>query len=225
MESNLNAKKFDVKKVVVLGMLAAFAYAAMMLTHSIPLSPLPFLTYDAKDVVIAMGGFMFGPFYALILSLVVSLVEMFTVSSTGFIGLAMNVLSSCGFAIVASFVYKQNRSIKGAVIGLVSGVIAASALMLLWNYLITPLYMNVSREEVAGMLTTIFLPYNLLKWSLNAVLTMLIYKPLVSALKSVHLLPPAENTMNKTVTLWVYAGSFVVLAVAVVLALMFTGVI
>lgn len=224
MESTLTKKKFDVKKIVVLGMLAAAAYGAMALTHSIPLSPLPFLTYDAKDVIIVIGGFMFGPLPALLLSLVVSALEAITLSSTGIIGFAMNVLSSCGFALTASIIYKQRRSLQGAIIGLVSGMITASALMLLWNYLITPLYMDISREQIVGMLASIFLPYNLIKAGLNAIIAMLLYKPLAKALKSVHLLPNEGSAVNKKATVWVYAVSFVMLAAVVVLALLFIGV-
>ena len=36
--------------------------------------------------------------------------------------------------------------------------------MLLWNYLITPIYMGMDREEiVVPMLIPVFLPFNLVK--------------------------------------------------------------
>ena len=43
--------------------------------------------------------------------------------------------------------------------------------------------MGLTREAVAAMLLPVFLPYNLLKCAMNAALTMLIYKPLVNALR------------------------------------------
>ena len=60
--------------------------------------------------------------------------------------------------------------------------------MLVWNYLITPLHMGLERPIVASMLIPVFLPYNLLKCAANAALTLLIYKPLVNALRRAHLL-------------------------------------
>ena len=55
--------------------------------------------------------------------------------------------------------------------------------MMLWNYLIAPIYMGHPREEIAKLLLTAFLPFNLIKGGLNAGLTMLLYKPVVTVLR------------------------------------------
>ena len=123
----------------------------------------------------------------------VAAVEMVTISATGPIGLIMNILSSCCFACVAAFLYKRNHTLKGAIIGLVVGCLSATAVMLLWNFLITPIYMGVPRETVAAMLVPVFLPFNLGKYILNAAITMLIYKPIVTALRKANLLAPSSN--------------------------------
>ena len=54
--------------------------------------------------------------------------------------------------------------------------------MLLWNYLIAPIYMGYPREAVVELLIPAFLPFNLIKGGLNAAITMIIYKPVVKAL-------------------------------------------
>lgn len=54
--------------------------------------------------------------------------------------------------------------------------------MMVWNYLVAPLYMGVPREEVAKLLLPAFLPFNLLKGGLNAAITMLLYRPVQSVL-------------------------------------------
>ena len=56
---------------------------------------------------------------------------MVTISSTGIIGCVMNILSTWGFACVAAIIYKRKHTLKGAVIGLVTGCLATTALMLL----------------------------------------------------------------------------------------------
>lgn len=68
-----------------------------------------------------------------------------------------------------------------------------TVLMLLWNYLITPLYMHTARADVAAMLVPVFLPFNLLKGCLNATITVLLYKPVVQGLRHAHLLPPSKT--------------------------------
>src|SRR5699024_6500923 len=74
-------------------------------------------------------------------------------------------------------------TMKGAITGLVAGCLLTTAVMLLWNYLITPIYMGYPREAVAELLLPAFLPFNLLKGGLNTVITLLIYKPIVTALR------------------------------------------
>lgn len=172
--------KTTTKKLTTLAMLCAIAYLVMVVGR-IPV--VMFLKYDPKDVIITIGGFIYGPVAAFVISATVSLIEMFTVSETGVIGLIMNILSTCGFACTAAGIYKKKHTMSGAVIGLISGTAVMTALMLLWNYLITPLYMHCPREEVMGMLVPVFLPFNLLKGAINTAVTLLIYKPVVTALR------------------------------------------
>ena len=72
-----------------------------------------------------------------------------------------------------------------------------TGVMLLWNYLITPLYMNVPRDVVVAMLPTAFLPFNLVKALMNGALTMLLYKPVVTALRKARLVPEHESSCQR----------------------------
>lgn len=183
-------RKMDTKKLTVLAMLSALAYLVMVIGR-IPV--VLFLKYDPKDVVIVIGGFLFGPLSAFLMSAVISAVEMLTVSDSGWIGLVMNVLSTCAFACTASVIYKKKHSMKGAVAGLVAGGLIMTMVMLLWNYFLTPLYMGMPREAIAELLIPAFLPFNLLKSGLNVAFTLLLYKPVSNALRKQHLMPVSEN--------------------------------
>lgn len=187
-------KKTETKKLTTLAMLAAIAYVVVFICHYVmpPIVEAPPLKLDFKDTVIIMSGFMFGPMSALLITVVVSVVEMVTISSTGPIGCIMNILSSAAFACSAAFVYKKLHRKKGAVIGLVTGVAVLSAVMLLWNYIVTPLYYGMPRSAVVPLLPAIA-AFNLLKGGLNMALTLFIYKPLVTALRRSHLLPESGN--------------------------------
>ncbi len=184
-------RKNRTRKLALLGMFSALAYVVMMVGR-IPI--VMWLKYDPKDVVITFAGLLFGPLSSLAVSAVVSLVEMVSVSDTGIIGCVMNILSTCSFACTAAFVYHRRRTMGGAVLGLVSGVLLMTAAMLLWNYLLTPLYMNQPRDQVAALLVPMFLPFNLFKGSLNAALTLLLYKPVVRALRRAKLLEAEEKS-------------------------------
>lgn len=106
------------KKLTTVGMLCAFAYAAAVIGR-IPL--VLFLKYDPKDIIIAICGLIFGPLASFSAALIVSLVEMFTISENSILGFLMNVISSCSFACTAAFVYKKKRKLSGAIIGLFCG--------------------------------------------------------------------------------------------------------
>ena len=147
--------KISAKKLVLLAMLAAVAY---MIVALIRIPVVLFLSYEPKDVVVTVGGFLLGPMASFLISLLVSLVEMVTISSTGPIGGLMNLLSTCAFSCTAAFVYKKRHTMTGAVLGLGMGTVMMISVMLLWNWLITPLYMGVTRETLEGMLLPVFLP-------------------------------------------------------------------
>ena len=173
----------DIKKTASIAMLSALAFLAR-LVFKIPVS---FLTFDIKDTVIALGGLVFGPVSGVVIALVVSLVEMI-ISETGPIGFIMNFVSSAVFAGVASLIYKFKRTFNGAIIGLYSSVAATTAVMLLMNVILTPIYQGVPRSAVIAMLPTLFLTFNFAKTLLNAAIVMLIYKPVVVALRKAKIL-------------------------------------
>lgn len=191
-------------------MLCALAYIVMAIGR-VPV--VLFLSYDPKDVIIALGGLIWGPMISFAVSLIVSFIEMITVSGTGWIGLIMNVISTCSFACTAAFIYKKKRTLSGAVIGLAVGAVTAITVMMLWNYLITPLYMGYPREAVVELLLPAFLPFNLLKSGLNAALTFLLYRPVVSALKSTGLI---DKTKSKNAEKRKTNIGLIILAVAII---------
>ena len=174
--------KLTVKKITTLAMLAAMAYIVMAFIR-IPLMPAaPFLEYDPKDIFFVIAGFLFGPLESLVIIVLVCLIEMVTVSTSGPIGLLMNVIASVCFVIPAALIYKKKKSLTFAVIGLAAGVLCMTGSMVLWNWLISPLYMGVPQEVIVPMLPTVFAPFNLIKAGINMALTLMIYKPISAIL-------------------------------------------
>ena len=200
-------------------MLSAVSYLIVSLVR-IPV--VLFLSYEPKDVIITVGGFLMGPMASFVISLVVSLLEMVTFSQTGPVGALMNLLSTCSFACTAAFVYKKRRTLNGAVLGLACGTVVMVTVMLLWNWLITPLYMGVTRDAVAGMLIPVFLPFNLLKAGFNSAFVLVLYKPLVTALRKTGLIS-TKPANNGSVKLGIYLLGMGLLACCILLLLVYQG--
>jgi len=180
--------KWNIRKVTGLAMVAAISYAVMLMGFRF-IPSANYLKYEAKDVILTIGGFIYGPVGALAAAFVVALTEMMTISETLYYGFIMNFAAAAAFAGVASLIYAKVRTIKGAVLGLVFGSLSMTAVMMLLNYVITPVYTGMPREAVAAMLVPVFMPFNLIKAGLNSALIMLIYKPLTEALRYARLLP------------------------------------
>lgn len=185
-------RKIDTKKLAVLAMLTALAYVVMWMSKILP-SVNDFLDFDFKHVVICIGGFIYGPMAAGMIAVVDCVIEMITISGTGPWGCLMNIIGTASFCCTACWVYKKDHTMKGAVIGLSLGVIVMTALMLLWNYLVTPIYQGMPRSAIADMLVPVFLPFNLVKGGMNMAATLLLYKPIVSALRHAKLVPESEG--------------------------------
>ena len=196
------------KKLTAAAMLCAIAYAVMAVGR-IPV--ILFLKYDPSDIVITLGGLIWGPMTSCTTAIIVAIIEMITVSDTGILGCIMNIVQSLSFACTAGIIYKKKHTLSGAVVGLVSGCIITTIVMMLWNYLITPLYMGYPREAVAELLLPVFLPFNLIKGGLNAAFTFLLYKPVITALRKSGYAPTAERERSDR-----HAGLFL-LAIMVIL--------
>lgn len=206
------------RKITTIGMLCAVTYVIMAVGR-IPV--VMFLKYDPSDVIVTLGGLIWGPMTSCIVSVVVASVEMVTVSSTGILGCIMNIVQTVSFACTASAIYRKKRTMSGAVIGLSAGCITSVLLMMLWNYLITPLYMGYSREAVAELLLPVFLPFNLLKSVLNAALTFVLYKPVITALRKggYAAMPEKESRRQKRNGMTLLAVLLIVTCVLIILAM------
>ena len=210
------------KKLTTIGMLCTLAYTAAVVGR-IPL--VLFLKYDSKDVIIVIGGFIFGPITSFAVTVIVSVVQMLTVSGTGILGCIMNIISSCSFACTAAFIYKRKHKLSGAILGLFCGWVCQVAVMMLWNYLIAPIYMGYPREAIVELLIPAFLPFNLIKGGLNAAVTMLIYKPVVTALRRSNLVESKQDPDKMRINIGVLLVALIMVITCVLLILSFNGII
>lgn len=177
------------RKMITVAVFGAMAFVSMLLLRI----PVGFLTLDFKDIFITVCGLAYGPMAAFAISLIVPLIEMISISSTGVYGMVMNFLSSAAFSVVASLIYKYKKTLFGAVCGLICGVFSMTAVMMIANLIITPFYMHVSVADVAALIPKLLLPFNLTKAVLNAALVLMLYKPISTLLKKMGMLEKGAN--------------------------------
>ncbi|MDE6602889.1 MAG: ECF transporter S component [Lachnospiraceae bacterium] len=206
------------KKLTTIGMLCALAYVAVVVGR-VPL--VLFLKYDPKDVIIVIGGLIFGPLTSFTVTVIVSVVQMFTISGTGILGCIMNIISSCSFACTAAFIYKRKHKLSGALLGLFCGWGCQVVVMTLWNYLIAPIYMGYPREAIVELLIPAFIPFNLIKGGLNAAITMLLYKPVVTALRRSNLIEAKQDSGKMRINIGILLLALLMLVTCVLLILSF----
>lgn len=204
---------FDIKRVVGMALFSALAYAVTFVFRI----PVDFLTFDAKDAVLTIAAFIYGPVSAIIMSAIPALIEFITISSTGPWGLLMNFASSACFSFVASFIYKYRRSFNGAILGLYASVIITTLQMIVLNIFVTPIYMGVPREVVFDLLPLPIIPFNFAKSLMNAAFAMLLYKPVSVAMKRTRLIPGrVDLKFNRQSVIMLTVGALTLVAAIVI---------
>ncbi len=180
-----------------------------------------FLNYDPKDIIIVIGGFIYGPFVCFIMSAITSVLEIMFRGGT-ILDILMNMISTCTFALTAAYFYQKNHTKKGAVIGLTLGIIGCTISMLVWNYIVDPIYFQMPREAVVAMLPAIGL-FNVIKSGLNMAVTLFLYKPIVTILRNTNFVE--KNSQEVSISKEIMIIAAFIFITALVLILVFQGII
>lgn len=188
----MNNKKVNIQKIVGIAMFAALAFVVSLVFRF----PVMFLTFDAKDAIITLAGFIFGPLAAVITSLLAATIEL-SISDTGIYGFIMNFASSATFSFTASLIYKYKRTFLGSIIAFYSATAVLTAVMVGMNVLVTPFYMGAPREAVIELIPSVLLPFNLAKALMNSAIAMLLYKPVITALRRAGLIKTKDGLLKR----------------------------
>ena len=190
-------KKDTTHNLTVAAMLSAVAFILMFIEFPIPMLILAFIKMDFSDLPALLGAFALGPVYGVIISFMKNLLHIVIKgTSTACVGELSNFILGAIFSAVAGYLYKHHKSRKTAIIGAVAGAVAMGVLSVPSNYFVVyPAYVqfyHMPLEAILGMYQAILpsadslikclilfnLPFTLVKGLLDAVLCMLIYKPL-----------------------------------------------
>lgn len=190
-------KKNTTRNLTVAAMLSAVAFILMFIEFPIPMLIPAFIKMDFSDLPALLGAFALGPVYGVIISFMKNLLHIVIKgTSTACVGELSNFILGAIFSAVAGYLYKHHKSRKTAIIGAVAGAVAMGVLSVPSNYFVVyPAYVqfyHMPLEAILGMYQAILpsadslikclilfnLPFTLVKGLLDAVLCMLIYKPL-----------------------------------------------
>ena len=190
-------KKDTTHNLTVAAMLSAVAFILMFIEFPIPMLIPAFIKMDFSDLPALLGAFALGPVYGVIISFMKNLLHIVIKgTSTACVGELSNFILGAIFSAVAGYLYKHHKSRKTAIIGAVAGAVAMGVLSVPSNYFVVyPAYVqfyHMPLEAILGMYQAILpsadslikclvifnLPFTLVKGLLDAVLCMVIYKPL-----------------------------------------------
>ena len=192
----MDTKKLrNLVRIAILGAIGA----VLALIPGIPIIP-PIYKLDFSLLPTLLAGFAMGPMAGLLVALIKDVIGLITSSSMG-VGELADFLMTVAMVVPAAWIYRRNRTFRGALGALGAGILVSTAAAALCNWLILiPFYVNAFHmplekivemigkvvPPVHSMLTLILLatvPFNLLKGVILALLTLLLYKRLSFLLK------------------------------------------
>ena len=179
--------------VAIGGLLAAVASLLRFVEAPLPIFP-AFLKIDFSNIPALLGGFAMGPWVGLAVLLIKNIVYL-PFSGTGGIGEIADFIVSASLVLPAAWVYRYNKTFKGALLGMVLGTVAMTALAgpLMNYYVLIPLYSqfmpidqilkmaaaaNPNIDSVWTYILYAVVPFNLFKSLVVCIVTYMLYKPL-----------------------------------------------
>ena len=99
------------------------------------------------------------------------------------LGAFMNIMATVSLILVVGTVYRRKPCLMHAVLGCAAGVVVSSAVSICLNFVVTPLYMGATYEQVASLVLPALLPFNVVKALANSVVAIVSYRKLASLLE------------------------------------------
>ncbi len=203
----MTSSQRKIYKVTLTAMLSAIAFALMFIEFPVPVMP-SFIKFDISDLPPLFASFALGPVYGVIAELIKNILHIIVKGTTSAgVGELSNFLLGAVFCLVAGFIYKSEKNKKRAVVGCIAGALAMGIICLPINYFIVyPAYVKFYKmplEAIIGMYQAILgpvatiptknalfncllifnVPFTFIKGLVDALICILIYKPLSVVIK------------------------------------------
>lgn len=168
-------KFFSARRIAKIALLSALAYMVTFLEF--PIFPMaPYLKLDFSGVFVLLGGFLYGPVTAVVISGVKELLSLLDTQTAG-VGELANFLLTFSFIVVPTVVYRYKKGIKTVCVTLAIGCVLFNAAGLVVNrYINFPLYMGAGASAAFAANWWFIVLFNLIKGVALSLVTVLLYK-------------------------------------------------
>ena len=193
--------KMGIREITTIGMLGAIATVLMQLEIPLWFAP-SFYKLDLSEVPVLIASFAMGPIAGMVTELVKILLDFFISGTvTAGVGELANFCIGSSFCIPAGIVYRRIKSKKGAIMGLVTGILIMTFLGCFINaYVMLPTYAKAFHMPIKALIemgtkvnagiTNLFtfvmfavVPFNLITGILVSIVVLLIYKKISPIIK------------------------------------------
>lgn len=194
-------KKFSIEVLTKAGMLGGIASIFTLVHISVWFAP-PFYKIDLADAIVLIGGYALGPASVLYMQIVKILLNLILDGTTTFfIGEFANFLMGFVFVLPASIIYQKKKDFKSVIIGIAVSIVLVCIVSSIVNvYFTIPAYskaFGIPIEEILSVSNAInpniidmqtlvlfgIVPFNILKCSINSIVSIVLYKRLAKILK------------------------------------------
>ena len=178
-------------KITQIAIFTAIATVVSLIDFPLPFFP-SFYKLNLSDAVVLIGGFSLGALEGVIIVFLRMILSfLLKGTSTFFIGDFANCILSIFFVLPSFIIYKKNRTLKGAIVGMAVGIFSLLFFSAILNYFVLiTLYLMVLMIPVKNLLSifhvnSLFefilffvLPFNLLKGVVCSFIALITYKRL-----------------------------------------------
>jgi len=182
-----NANRWSTKQLVTMALMCAIAILLSFVEFPI-IPAASFLKLDISFVPSAVMGFAYGTGPGVLVGIACAVVH--GIITGNWVGCLMNVIACSAFVIPAAVVYKRNHTFKGAMIGLIVGIVCLIAAACIANLIVDPLFYGMPFDVVAGLIVPAILPFNIIKGIVISALTGIVYKSIS------NLITPAKDQVK-----------------------------
>ncbi|WP_165043550.1 MULTISPECIES: ECF transporter S component [unclassified Adlercreutzia] len=168
-----NTNRWSTRQMVTMALMCAIS--ALLQFAQIPLLPAaPFLSYDPSFVPAMVSGFAYGPTSGVVIGVLASVIHGLITGE--WVGALMNSVACVAYVVPAALIYSKVRTMRGAIIGLIVGIVCVVLAAIASNLTIGVWFWYGSPDVIMPLMLPAVLPFNLIKATLNSVLTIVVYK-------------------------------------------------
>lgn len=185
--------RYSTRNLTRLSLLSVIAFLLMYVEFPLAFIAPPFIKIDLSDMPALIGGFAMGPVAGITIELVKCILTFFVRgTTTGGVGELSNFIVGALFVGLSAKFYSKYRTYRGAVVGLLMGVIGMTLVATLSNYFVVfPLYgkimpmeaiINMGRavtprvKSLWDLMVYCIVPFNLVKGLIVSAATLALYK-------------------------------------------------